>query len=140
MLYGIVGGLMGTAWTQVIKPYMIFSSIGLWIRNMSDSVRYGEPRYINDGMTRSVLYRNTSEYKWDHKLPFFRKFIKGIGCIYCVSTWFTILTYIIFIPVSLDVKYHFIGLVTAIGMNMVIATIIATLRELDVVLTKNHSK
>jgi uncharacterized membrane protein (DUF485 family) len=126
-LYGIVGGLMGTAWTQVIKPYMIFSSIGLWLRRVSHSFH---------GKTIFVLPCNPVNgcQRWDVKLPFFRKLAKGAACIYCASTWFTIFTYIIF-PVELSfnittIHYHFVGVVAAIGVNMCVAQIVVVLREI----------
>ena len=126
MLYGLVGGFMGAAWTQVTAPHMILSIIGLWIRRYSINAKYG---------TRRMIVCNPEDgcRKWDYKLPFFRKLLKGMGCIYCTATWFTILTYIVF-PVGLSFEpsnylYHFIGLVCAIGVNMIVAQIVVVLRE-----------
>jgi hypothetical protein len=126
MLYGLVGGFMGTAWTQVTGPYMIFSSIGLWIRRRTINARYGKRRMI-------VCNPQEGCAKWDYQLPFFRKLLKGVGCIYCTSTWFTLLIYITF-PLALAFEpatylYHFIGVVCAIGVNMTVAQIVVVLRE-----------
>ena len=134
MLYGVIGGLMGTAWTQVIRPYMIFSFIGLWIQRAGSYSRFGRTRFIP---TKSQMRQiDGVAKKWDQKLPLHRKLLQGLGCIYCVSTWFTILTYLYVLIFRTDLNsypifYHFIGLVSAIGINMLIAEIVVILRSIN---------
>ncbi len=129
-LYGVVGGMMGIAWTQVISAYMIFSPIGLWLERKSTYLKYGKRRHVITN--EDAVDYNTTPLDWDERLPWYRKILKGIACIYCVSTWFTILTYILFpiTPPVHGIMIHFIGLVSAIGVNMVMALIICILREL----------
>ena len=131
-LYGVAGGLIGFAWTQVISPYMIFSPLGLWMERTSSYVFYGTERFLIGPAETEDMSRVK---RWDHKLPFYRKFLKAIGCIYCISTWFTLLIFIaapVETPTNVaKIPVLFIGIVAAIGTCMAVAEVVCRFRILN---------
>lgn len=115
----ISSGLAGF-WTKIIKPGMIFTKIGRFIEDNTDSIRYGKKITLRNGM------------KWDMYLnnPI-RFFLKGAGCIYCVSTWFVLPVYILVIhsvrnPIILIDKLIIFLLV--LSLNYIFTIIISKIR------------
>jgi hypothetical protein len=125
--------MIGGFWVMTLQPYMIFSSLGKWLFEKSQYVDMDKERIRNvmyrDVQIDEVYYKTKS---WDYKIPFLHKFLKGLQCIYCTSTWISMFSFS-FIMIKtykpFNFMWFFFGFFACVGITYITVLFIIIIKQ-----------